>query len=302
MGGKTVTSNWYYRVLALFLALVSWYLVIGREKVDTWVQVKIEISGLGDGLMIRGAAGDTLDVLVRGPKGLVRKIEPGGLVYTLDARKFAPGMNTVVVEPGAIPLSKLFEVVEIRPSRLDVAVERRLTKAVPVRLAFRDAVGRDFRIQASIEPPQVSVTGPETLVRELREVPVQPLALPEDASGKIDALANLVLPDQVEASPRMVKAHVEYQLNMREAAVEAPLRLVYQGKGTVAVVPDSVMIRFKAPVTLLREGAWRGLVDAFVDVDAKTPPGRHETTYRVTLPQGCELIQARPDKVSVLVK
>lgn len=295
-------SNWYYRGLAVMLAILCWYLVIGRERVDSWVQVKIEISGLSEGLMLRGAPSDYLDVLVRGPKGLVRKLGSDSLVYTLDARKLVPGVNTVAIEPDSIPVSKLFEVVETRPSRLELVVERRQVKSLPVRLTFRDSASRDYKLLAAVEPPQVTVTGPESLVGTIKDVPAQPLTLPDDVSGKFDTLVGLVLPDQVEASPRIVKAHVEYQLNTREAAVDAPVRVVFQGRGVVSVVPETVLLKFKAPVMLLREGAWRGLVDAFVEVNAKTPPGRHEMTYRVTLPQGCELIQARPDKVSVLVK
>jgi len=302
MGGTLVSSNWYYRLLALFLAVVSWYLVTGRERVETWVKVKIETAGLADGLVLRGNPRDSLDVLVRGPKGLIRKIEPGALVYTLDARKLAVGSNTIVVDPDSIPIAKLFEVAEVRPSKLELEVERRMSKAVPVRVVFQDTVSRDYKLSATLEPAQVTVAGPESVVRNIKEVSVQPLTLPDEVSGKIDPQVNLVLPEQVEATPRMVRAHVQFEMHMREVAVDVPVRLVYQGKGTATVTPDSVLIRMKAPVQLLREGAWRGLVDAFVELDKAAQPGRQDTTYRVTLPQGCELVAARPDKVTVQVK
>lgn len=302
MGGTLVSSNWYYRLLALFLAVVSWYLVTGRERVETWVKVKIETAGLAEGLVLRGNPRDSLDVLVRGPKGLIRKIEPGTLVFTLDARKLAVGSNTIVVDPESIPISKLFEVAEVRPSKIELDVERRQSKSVPVRMVYQDAASRDYKLSATLEPAQVTVSGPETVIRNIKDVPVQPLTLPDETSGKFDPQVNLVLPDQVEASPRTVRAHVQFEMNKREVAVDVPVRLVYQGKGTATVVPEAVMLRFKAPVQMLREGAWRGLVDAFVELDKTAAPGRHETTYRVTLPQGCELAAARPEKVTVLVK
>lgn len=297
-----MNSNWHYGGLAFLLAVLCWYLVTGRERVDTWVQVKIEIAGLPDGLVIRGGPSDYLDVLVRGPKGLVRKIEPGGLVYTLDARKLVPGQNIILVEPSSIPLSKLFEVVETRPSKLELTVERRVTKTVPVRAVLKDAPSRDHKVLATIDPPQVTITGPESILGEIKDIPTQPVALPDEASGRVDSQAGLALPDHVEASPRSVKAHVEFQPNLREVSVDMPVRAVYHGKGTVGLFPDVVTLKFKAPASLVREGTWRAQVDAFVQVDPRTPPGRHDMTYRVTLPQGCELIQAKPDKVSVLVK
>jgi len=297
-----MTSNWYYRILALFLAVLSWYLVTGREKVDTWVQVRIDISGLGDNLVLRGTPRGSLDVLVRGPKGLANKLEPGGPVYTLDARKLVPGHNTVVVEPDSIPIPKIFEVVEVRPSTLELFVERRLSKSVPVRVALRDGAALDYTVEASFEPPSVTVAGPESVVQSIMDVPTQPLAMPDEPSGQFVTMDSLVLPDQVEASPRMVKAHVQFRMNTREVTAEVKIRAQYQGKGTVTLSPDTAVIRFKAPVTLAREGAWRGLLNAFVEIDSKSAPGRREMTYRVTLPQGCELIQASPEKVAVLVK
>lgn len=297
-----MNSHWHYRALALLLALLSWYLVIGRERVDTWVQVKIETAGLADGLVLRGVPREYLDVLVHGPKGLVRKIEPGALVYTLDARKLVPGLNTIVIEPDAIPLSKLFDVTEIRPSKLELAVEKRMSKTVPVRMVYREGLKRDYKLSGHLEPTQVTVSGPESLVREMTDVSIQALGLPDDSSGQFETLANVVSPDQVEASPRVVKAQVTYQLNTREVAVDVPVRIIAHERSGVSVTPEVVLLRFKAPLSLLREGAWRGLVDAFVEIDPKAAPGRHEMTYRVTLPQGCELIQARPEKVAVLIK
>lgn len=302
MGGRPMRRVGYDWLLALLLAVLSWYLVTGRERVDTWVRVRIETAGLGDGLVLRGAPRESLDVLVRGPKGLVRKIDPSELVYTLDARKLSPGANTVVIPPDAVPLSKLFDVVEVRPASLELEVERRISKSVPVRLAFRDGAQRDYKLAGTLDPAQVTLSGPESVLKGLDAVSIQPLTLPEEGSGRLDAPVSLVLPDQVEASPRVVKLSLNYQLLLREAAVDAPVRVVRQGGHSVSVSPETVLLRFRAPLLLLREGAWRGLVDAFVEIPPGMPPGRHETTYRVTLPQGCELIQARPEKVTVLVK
>ena len=297
-----MTSLWYSRILALLLAVLSWYLVTGRERVDSWVRVRVEMSGLADGLVLLGAPRDHLDVLVRGPKGLVRTVDPAELVYTLDASKLVPGRNTVVVGPDAVALSRLFEVVEIRPANLEFFVERRVTRTVPVLGAFKDASARDYTIVSQLDPPQVTLSGPESVLQDVDEVLVEPMALPDAPSGSFETFARLVLPDQVEASPRTVKAKVQFRQNMREAVAEAPVRVAYQGPASIRVASENVTLRLRVPVPLLREGGWRGLVDAYVEVPPSTPPGRHEYAYKVTLPQGCELIQAKPERISVFVK
>ncbi|GAB6036019.1 CdaR family protein [Fundidesulfovibrio butyratiphilus] len=302
MGGETVNSNWFYRALALFLAVFCWYLVTGRERVDSWVRVKVEMTGLPDSLMLRGTLRDHIDVLLRGPKGLVRKVEPGSLIYTVDARQVTAGVNTVVVEPGKLPVAKLFEVVEVRPQSLELVVEKRGARAVPVRLVFKDGLARDYKLTATVEPQTVTVTGPESVVQGVREAPTQPLGLPSDPSGHFDAPVSLVLPEQTEAQPRTVKAQVTYQQLTRETSVEVPLRVLYAGRKRVNATPDSVTLRIKAPLLMLREGGWRGLFDAYLEVPAEAPAGRQEKGYRVTLPQGFELLEAKPEKATIVIK
>lgn len=297
-----MNSPWFSRVLSLVLAIFCWYLVTGQERVDSWVRVKLEMAGLSENLVLRGAPREYLDVLVRGPKGLIRKIEPQSLVYTLDAHKLTPGLNTMVVEPGAIPLAKLFEIVEVRPSTLELDVERRLVKSVPVRLVYKDNPAREYKVSWSVEPLSVTLSGPESLVREVKDIPTQPVALPEEPGGRIDSLVSLVLPEQVEATPRMVKVQVQVQTQLRETSMEIGLALVYKGKALVRLVQNKVTVRVMVPSALLRSPAWKDSVVATVEVDAKISPGRHELPYRVTLPQGCELIDASPEKVAVLVK
>ena len=297
-----MNSNWFYRGLALFLAVFCWYLVTGRERVDSWVRVKVEMAGLPESLVLRGTVRDSIDVLVRGPKGLVRKIEPGTTIYTLDARGLTDGVNTVVVEPGKLPLAKLFDVVEVRPQSLELVVEKKVSRTAPVHLVLKEGLGRDYRVNSVLEPQNVTVSGPESVVQAIREVPTQPVTLPGELSGRFDTLTSLVLPEQAEATPRTVKVQATYQLLTREAAVEAPLRLVYKGRARVGALPEAVMIRVKAPVTMLREGGWRGLIDAYVEVAADAAPGKHEIAYRVTLPQGFELIEAKPEKATIVVK
>lgn len=294
-------GNWYLRILALLLALLSWYLVTGRERVDTWVRVKLEMTGFPDGLVLVGTPRNHLDVLVRGPKGLIRKIEPEGLVYTVDTRSVVPGPNTLAIDTGALPVSKLFEIMEVRPSVLELEAQRRMTRNVPVRLVLTESSARDQQASSVLEPAAVSVTGPESVVRDLKDIPTQPVMLPEDLAGKVERSVALVLPEQTEASSRVVKATITYAMQRLDVALETPLRVSYEGRARVTVRPAQVAIRVRAPVILIRDASLRPLVDAFVPVPPSLAPGRHQMPYRVTLPQGCELLEAKPDKATVLV-
>ena len=45
-----------------------------------------------------------------------------------------------------------------------------------------------------------------------------------------------------------------------------------------------------------------GLVEAALELAPDIQQGKYEASYRVKMPQGCELIEAKPDKVSLTVK
>jgi hypothetical protein len=303
VGEPAVNSKWHLRLLALLLAVLSWYLVTGRERVETWVRVRIEIAGLDSGLMLMGTPRDHLDALVRGPQGLIAKLSPQDLVYTLDGRKLIPGANTVAITPDSIPASKVFEVAEVRPSTLELLVDRRMTKNLPVRLTFKNSVAGDYQVSAKTVPDTVNISGPQSLLQDVKEVPSLPVPLPPgEFSGSFESQASLVLPDQTEASPHTVKAQVQFQMLSREVNLDLPVRLIYPGRGQATVNPGSVTVRARVPVALWREGGWRSQAEAQASLPAAALPGSHELTCQVHLPQGCELIETKPGKVRVRLK
>jgi hypothetical protein len=60
----------------------------------------------------------TVEVRVRGPKGLVRSLDAKRLSYPLDVSSLKPGDNVIDIDSEKMPFSRAFEVVEIKPTQV----------------------------------------------------------------------------------------------------------------------------------------------------------------------------------------
>ena len=62
-------SNWLYALMAFLMSVTLWYMVTGRERVETLVEVKLEFKGIPSGLVVREGLTNKISVRIRGPRG-----------------------------------------------------------------------------------------------------------------------------------------------------------------------------------------------------------------------------------------
>lgn len=295
--------NWQYLLLAFALAMFCWYLTTGREKVDTWMPMRVEMTGMPEGLYIKNGMVGTVDILVRGPAGVARKIEDNQLVYTLNLAKIVPGKNRILFEPDSVPLPKVYEVLEIRPSRLELEVERRAVKSVPVKVVLGSSVPEGYTVAgARALPATVRLTGPDSTLKTIHEVRTQPVTLPNPPPARFEESIALDLPEDVDASPHSVQVSLTLTGKESEVSLRLPLSLQAPKGRNVSVSPEMVTLRIKGPAAILSAKEFPGLVEASLELKQEIEPGKYMASYRVKMPQGCELIEAKPEKVTLTVK
>jgi len=295
--------NWQYLLLAFAMAVFCWYLVTGREKVDTWMAMRVEMTGAPEGLYIKSGMVGSVDVLVRGPRGVARRIEDSQLVYNLNLGRIAPGKNLIVFDAKNIPLPKVYEVVEIRPSRLELEVEKRTVKTVPVKVVLRSPVPEGYSMTGvRVTPESVRLTGPSSKLDGMTQVRTQPVTVPSPPPGRFEERVALDAPDDVDASPVAVDVSMGFVGKESEVTLRAPLTLVPPKGREITASPAAVTLRIKGPAALLSDKAFAGLVEASLELKPGIEPGKYVASYRVKMPQGCELIEAKPEKVTLTVK
>ncbi len=202
-------SNWQYRLLALALALICWYLVTGREKVDTWVEIPVELVKTSPDLVIRDGLKTKIDARIRGPKAMVRALDPKTLAYPLDLSNLQPGTNEIVFTPSHISLPGLLSVVEVNPQRMELVVDRMVDKQVPVVPAVEAHLDPDFELSNTVvKPGTVTLRGPEQVLKALDAVATRSISVNATRPEMMTYDVDLSLPEEVSAEPRGVRVNL----------------------------------------------------------------------------------------------
>lgn len=299
-------KNWKDICIALALAILTWYLITGREKVEAWVDMGVEMTNVPGGLIIRKGLISKIEVRVRGPKGLVRSLDRRKWTYSLDVSKLKVGENLVDIDRERIPLSMAYEVVEVKPSRLILSVDRLAKKEVPVVAEWRGTLPQDFRLlEIKAVPEAVEVRGAERQVRQLSQVRVNLQNDFEDPPASWTEDVPIKLAEGVEANPGQVRVSLRFGPEVRTAWVRAPVRLGTVLGTTALPAAKYVRLQVEAPLPMLRlaeTGRDIPGLAAVVAVPGGLKPGRHALRYELELPAGFRVLSRQGETVDVLIR
>ncbi len=299
-------KNWKDIGIALALAILTWYLLTGREKVEAWVDMSVEMANAPEGLIIRKGLISRIEVRVRGPKGLVRSLDRRKWTYSLDVSKLKVGENLVDIDRERIPLSMAYEVVEVKPSRLILSVDRLVKKELPVASEWRGTLPKDYRLlEIKTVPELVEVRGAERQVRPMTQVRVvlqndfdtPPATWTDDVPIK--------LAEGLEANPGQVKMTLRFGPEVKTVWLRVPVRLGTTLGATAQTSVKYVRVQVEAPLPLLREAeAGRDIpgLMALVKVPGGLKSGRHALPYEVEVPEGVRVVSTKGESVAVLVR
>lgn len=176
-------KNWQTMILALALAIFTWFLVTGREVVETWLEMPVVMTNPPEGMIIEDGLVDKIQVRLRGPKGLVDSLASQHLTYPLDVSKLRAGKQVMEIDSAKLPLTASYEVIEIKPNRLTLVVDRRISKKIPLESAWSGSLNPDYQLLEVITAPDlVEIRGPETQLRKINKANV---VLEEDFPNEV---------------------------------------------------------------------------------------------------------------------
>lgn len=296
-------ANWQYLALAFALAVFSWYLVSGREKVDAWIQVPVEMVNMPQGYVVRQGMVNRIEVRVRGPRPMVRTIDMRNAYYPLDLANLQAGVNLFDFETRNLNLSRAIEVVEIVPSRAELIVDRLMTKIVPVAKNVVVELDEDFELRGyALRPPEVTLRGPQEMVEPVDGVETQPIKVEGDRPGQVQTTVGLVLPAEVEANPSRVTVQLDYGEKRTEVSLDQEVHATRPSGMAMTLEPASVRLTLSVPLSLARDPGLENWVRVVAAPLGELPVGEHEVGYRVELPSGVLLTGSEPERVLVALE
>ncbi len=296
-------ENWQYLILAFVLALVAWYSVSGREKVDVWMQVSVQFTGMPENLVVRDSLLQKINVRVRGPKGLVRSLEEKPLVYSMDLSQLKQGVNVLRIERDKFPLTKPFEVVDVNPPRAEIHVDRLATREAPVKPVWEGTLDPDYQLMnVVVQPEVVTIRGPEKTLTSIRQVETQVIFLAGSTPGLIEQVTPLSLPDEIVADPGFVNVRLQFGVKTKVFNFELPLTLENRTDYAASLSPDTIKADVEIPLPLVREGKVEESVSATVTAEPFLGPGSYPRRPAVSAPEGGNVLSIEPNHVELTLR
>ena len=288
-----------FALLSLVIATGLWYLVVGRDHVETQVELRVEYRGLPEGLIIREGMVNHISVRLRGSAELLRNLHSRDLVYTVDLSGVQRGATALPMAVDSIPDFKAFEILEIMPSRLVLEADALTERVVPLENKLLP-LPEDSPYLIShpiLEPSFVTVKGPETQVNSLDRLIVVYDPTKNASEGPHEANVAIVAPPQVEITPPVTT--LRYSLDMKTENVTLTRDILLDSENAIyEVSPNKASVEISVPEALVEDKDYLDAVRVIVREPASFSPGdRVEIPPIVMLPSGAGLVSIEPSSV-----
>lgn len=172
-----------------------WIAIASDTSSEVEMTVKLQYQNIPEQLEVTGTTANAVEVRLRGSANLIKELIPQEIAVSLNLAGMRVGESVVQLTAENIQAPFGVEVVRVNPSRVQLNLERSISKMVPVtaRLAGQPAKGSEVK-EVSILPNVVEVRGPESRLQLLEGVSTEPVDI-EGADADVQRLIGLDVPD-----------------------------------------------------------------------------------------------------------
>jgi YbbR domain-containing protein len=174
-----VTRNLGWKLLSLAVAFLFWLNIAREPDLATIISVPVEYNNFPAGLEISSKIVESIYVEARGPAGQLRNLQDSRIAAVIDFSTVdAPGERTFTLTSRQLNLPRGITLIRTIPAQLRFTFEKKLTREVSVNVKFSGTLPPGLSVaDVEVEPRELSITGPESRVRESKELVSDPFDL-----------------------------------------------------------------------------------------------------------------------------
>jgi hypothetical protein len=205
---RLVFHNFWWKLLALAIAVVLWALVASEPELSEFATVRLEYRNLPDDLEIGSDPVTSVTLELRGPSGELRGAGDGiRPAVILDMSDVQPGERTFAIGSSNVQLARGVRLVRSIPSEARFRFERRMVRLVPVVVRFTGQPPKGYTVASqSVEPDRLEIAGPGSRVASIAAAVTDPVDL-SFATGTSQFRVNAFVDDsfvRFHSSPQVV--------------------------------------------------------------------------------------------------
>ncbi len=302
---KRINIDFPVAALAFLIALLLWFHVITEKEYVEEVDVPLTIEDQPHGLVLLSTPPPTVRLKIRGTGKELLKYNLGRerRFANVTATNATRGEMVYALTEEDLELPYGLRLVEIFDGELRLEFDSRAKKSVRVRPRSAGSPEEGYTVlEKRTEPERISLSGPETLMRQIEEVETTPLNI-EGRSQSFQRMAQLVPPDGRgwELVPDSVT--VEFVIEGIVAVTFDSVRVGVMNQPRrwgVSVDPEVIKLTLSGAESTMKE---LDVVQIAVEIDvAGFGKGQHSLPARIKLPDGINLISASPKKFNVTIE
>lgn len=294
--------SWLGLVVAISVAIIMWYSVSIRDRIEAQVEVSINYYDIPPNLVVTNGLVSKITVRIKGPEALLRSMPRERLTEAISLASIKKGV-TIVPLPSEIisPALRAFEIIDIQPPRIVITADTVMERSVPVRTIVDSPLrGGALTVEnLSVSPATVILRGPEEVVSAISNVPLTIPLDPKAAGTTVQQTMPLDTPSLVTSSPSSVR--VRYTITSGRAVLSRHCKIAVAHDSThnYSIEPKEVNLLVEVPEALAKSTSYlNGL-----EVSAVPPPMEigesRKVKVRVRLPEGMTLLNSSNEEATV---
>lgn len=293
------------KVIAFVLAVFVWFTINASERdAERHLEMPVVLRRVERGLVVTNPPGKPVTVRVRGPRTLVDGIDERATRLNVDLTGFGPGEHRIDLSGQTMLKPELVgrvKAVSVDPPRLKINIERLARRTLPVHAdltAITLAFGYTLA-ETHVDPAEVEVTGPASLLDDMKEVLTEGIDLRHNPTASSQHRVSLARAgDFVNFAPDEVNVTIRLEESMSVRDFQRVPVKVLNAEGA-QLQASTIDLRVRGPQRVLHNFK---LPDDAAHVDAAgLAPGSHSVDVHVDLPPELEIVRTVPDKLLVRI-
>ncbi|HVW85607.1 MAG TPA: CdaR family protein [Bryobacteraceae bacterium] len=212
---RFLTHNIFWKLLSLVAAFAIWLNIASEPELATILSAPVEYKNYPKDLEISSDIVEAINVETRGPSGEIRALSQAHLAAVVDFSSVtAPGERTFTITARELGLPSDVALIRTIPEQLRFNFERRATRTLQVEAQFSGTLPHGLTMTGyDIEPPGLTIAGPETRVAAVRKAVADPFDLSQVTGDTQQKLSVYIQEPEVRfvSVPQVtVKIHVEH--------------------------------------------------------------------------------------------
>ena len=213
------------QIWAVLIAVSLWLQVHGQGDGSLSMDVPLQVRGLPADMVIVNDLPDHVRVTISGLQTRLKELKQEDLIVPIAVADITtPGVVERALLVSSIVLPTGLRIQKVQPDRLELQVDRVVTRLVPVRAHLELPEGWQA-LAVTVKPGEVKLTGPEVWLDSLKEVDTTPIR-PDLKNGPFEAKLGIESPSGKAIRLENAKAQFIVQGTLsnsnQDAAKESP--------------------------------------------------------------------------------